>query len=483
MELENHSISTLHNLLIKKEIKSSEIVESVFEHISDSSLNCYITLFEDSARKKAKELDKKGDYPEVLTGIPIAIKDNICMKGEPTTCGSKILKNFIPPYNATVIEKLENLGVIFIGKTNMDEFAMGSSTENSYFGPTLNPIDNDYVPGGSSGGSAAAVANKEVICALGSDTGGSIRQPASFCGIFGLKPTYGRVSRYGLVAFASSLDQIGPLAKNTQDIAILLSAIAGRDVKDSTSRDKEAPSFLDNLNSNIKGIKIGIPKEYFTEGLSDDVRISIENAINIFKDLGATTEQISLPHTEYAIATYYLIATAEASSNLARYDGVKYGYRSSLPDGRQAGAIGHREKLKEMYEQTRKEGFGDEIKRRIMLGTFGLQTGYYDEYYLKAREVRDIIKSDFDDAFERVDIILTPTYPIPPFKLGEKIEDPLEMYLSDIFTVSVNLAGLPAISVPIRIQNSNELPIGVQLIGRAFCEQDILNCAYAYETL
>ena len=476
MELENHSISTLHNLLIKKEIKSSEIVESVFEHISDSSLNCYIALFEDSARKKAKELDKKGDYPEPLTGIPIAIKDNICIKGEPTTCGSKILEDFIPPYNATVIEKLENLGVIFIGKTNMDEFAMGSSTENSYFGPTLNPIDNDYVPGGSSGGSAAAVANKEVICALGSDTGGSIRQPASFCGIFGLKPTYGRVSRYGLVAFASSLDQIGPLAKNTQDIAILLSAIAGRDVKDSTSEDKEVPSFLHNLNPNIKGIKIGIPKEYFTEGLSDDVRISIENAINIFKDLGATTEQISLPHTEYAIATYYLIATAEASSNLARYDGVKYGYRKQKTEDR-------RQKLKEMYEQTRKEGFGDEIKRRIMLGTFGLQTGYYDEYYLKAREVRNIIKSDFDDAFERVNIILTPTYPIPAFKLGEKIEDPLEMYLSDIFTVSVNLAGLPAISVPIRIQNSNELPIGVQLIGRAFCEQDILNCAYAYETL
>lgn len=471
MSLLNTDIFTLNKKLKNREVTCTELITETFNNIHKSKLNSYITLMEESALNKASLIDKNSDFSHLLTGLPIAIKDNICIRNFPTTCGSKILKNFIPPYNATVIDKLESLNAIFIGKTNLDEFAMGSSTENSAFNPTLNPYNPNLVPGGSSGGSASSVKANESICALGSDTGGSIRQPAAFCGVVGLKPTYGLVSRYGLVAFASSLDQIGPITKCAKDSAILLDAIAGEDPKDSTSRNSaQTGQYFKSLNPEIKNIKIGIPKEYFVEGIAPEIKEKILSTAKLMEKSGAVLYDISLPNTEYAIAIYYLIATAEASSNLARYDGVKYGYR--IPES---------ENLKTMYEFTKEQGFGKEVKRRIMLGTFGLQSGYYDEYYNKACKVRNLIALDFENAFKKVDIILTPATPTLPFKIGERITDPLQMYLSDIFTVSVNLAGLPAISF--KCGEHNDLPVGVQLIGKPFSEQMLLNTTYAYEQI
>ncbi|MBI4619625.1 MAG: Asp-tRNA(Asn)/Glu-tRNA(Gln) amidotransferase subunit GatA, partial [Desulfobacterales bacterium] len=404
-----------------------------------------------------------------LTGIPLAIKDNMCIKGIKTTCGSKILENYIPPYNGSVIERLNEHLPVFIGKTNMDEFAMGSSTETSHFGVTRNPWDTERIPGGSSGGSASAVAADECIAALGSDTGGSIRQPAACCGIVGLKPTYGRGSRFGLVAFASSLDQIGPMTKDVRDCSILLSVISGHDKLDSTSIDLEVSDYEKSLGRDIKGLKIGIPKEYFIEGIAPDVDKSLWSAVKEMEKLGATCKEVSLPHSEQAVAVYYLIAPAEASSNLARYDGVKYGHRASGTNG-----------LMEMYTQTRSEGFGQEVKRRIMLGTYALSAGYYDAYYKKASQVRTLIKRDFDEVFKECDVLLTPTAPTPAFKIGEKTDDPLQMYLSDIFTIPANLAGIPGISIPCGFSREG-LPIGLQFLGRHFDEGRLLQVAYAFE--
>ena len=468
------TISELSNLIKKREISILELVDSILKRIDEveGRINAYITVDESGSRKKAKELDsllKKGGYLSPLMGIPIAIKDNICIKGIRTTCASRILYNFISPYSATVIEKLEKAGAIFIGKTNMDEFAMGSSTENSYFGVTKNPWDLERVPGGSSGGSAAAVAACECICALGSDTGGSIRQPAAFCGVVGLKPTYGVVSRFGLVAFASSLDQIGPITKNVEDAAILLEYIAGYDERDSTSLKVNDLNYTEALKENIRGLKIGMPKEYFTSGVDKEVLEAVKDAAVLLNKLGAEVEEISLPHTEYAIATYYIIAPAEASSNLARYDGVKYGYRTS-----------NFKDLKEMYKKTRSEGFGQEVKRRIMIGTYALSAGYYDAYYLKAQKVRTLIRKDFEEAFRRVDVILVPTSPTAAFKIGEKMDDPLKMYLSDIFTISANLAGICGISIPCGFTQEN-LPIGMQILGPYFGEKKILQVAFTYQ--
>ena len=406
--------------------------------------------------------------PLTIQGIPVAIKDNMCTKGIRTTCSSKILENFIPPYESAVTSRLSENGYVLIGKTNLDEFAMGSSTENSGFFTTRNPWDIERIPGGSSGGSAAAVAADECIAALGSDTGGSIRQPAALCGVVGLKPTYGRVSRYGLVAFASSLDQIGPITKNVKDSAILLNIISGKDPFDSTSAPVAVPDFTKVLGNEIKGLKIGIPREYFIKGMDREIEEAVKTAITKLESLGAIPVEISLPHTEYAVATYYVLATSEASSNLARYDGVKYGFRAEGKD------------LMEMYMNTRAQGFGAEVKRRIMLGTYALSSGYYDAYYKKAQQARTLIKADFEKAFNSVDMIVTPTSPTAAFKSGEKTEDPLQMYLSDIFTISVNLAGIPAISIPCGF-TSNNLPIGLQIIGKHFDEESILKAAYAYE--
>lgn len=427
-------------------------------------LNAFIEIFEEKAIKRAVEIDDKIKSGKAgkLAGMVIAVKDNICIKGERCTCGSKILENFISLYNATAIERLLNEDAIIIGKTNLDEFAMGSSTENSYFGPTLNPYDEERVPGGSSGGSAVAVAVGLSTTALGSDTGGSIRQPAGFCGVYGLKPTYGRVSRFGLVAFASSFDVIGPFGNSTKDVALVLQVIAGRDEYDSTSADIEVPDYLDFLDKDVKGLKIGIPDEYFSEGLDDEIREAIQKRVDFLKDNGAVIKKVSLPHTDYNIPTYYILVTAEASSNLARYDGARYGYRSP-----------HAKTLYEMYVKSRSEGFGAEVKRRIMLGTYVLSAGYYEAYYRKAQRVRRLIKEDFDKAFEKVDVIITPTSPTTAFKLGEKVDDPLQMYLSDIYTVSVNLAGVPAINIPAGF-DKNGLPIGMQIIGKQFDEGTIL---------
>ncbi len=467
---------TAHQLLDQlraKSVSSEEIVESVSERAGsvDKKVKAYVVLETERAIKQAKESTfNKSDGK--LKGIPVAIKDNICVEGELTTCASKILKGFRPPYNATVIDKLLNAGAILMGKTNMDEFAFGSSCESSAYYPTLNPWDLERIPGGSSGGSAAAVAADEAIMALGSDTGGSIRQPAALCGVVGMKPTYGRVSRYGLIAFASSLDQIGPITKDVRDAALLLSVIAGFDNKDSTSVSpkKDETDYLKFLENDVKGIKIGIPKEYFVSGMDKEVERAVREAITLFSDLGAEIVDISLPHTEYAVAVYYIIATAEASSNLARFDGVEYGYRCGNP-----------ENILDMYERTRGEGFGPEAKRRIMLGTHVLSSGYYDAYYLKAQKVRRLIKDDFDRVFESgIDFILTPTSPTAAFRVGEKSADPLSMYLSDIFTISVNLAGVPAISVPCGFTKSN-LPIGMQLIGNFFEEGKLFKAAYTYE--
>ncbi|MCM8808883.1 MAG: Asp-tRNA(Asn)/Glu-tRNA(Gln) amidotransferase subunit GatA [Candidatus Omnitrophica bacterium] len=472
-EIFNLGVCELSELYKKKEIKPSEVLSLLLEEIyrKDKEIHSYLYINQE-AIEEAKKVDEKiakGENLKELEGIPISIKDNICTKGMPTTCASKILENFIPPYDATVIERLKEKGAIIIGKTNMDEFAFGSSTENSAFGPTKNPYNFERVPGGSSGGSTASVASNLCFASLGSDTGGSIRQPSAFCGVVGMKPTYGRVSRYGLVAFASSLDQIGPITKNVKDNALLLKIISGKDKMDSTSVDIEVCDYLDFLNKDLNKLKIGIPKEYFIEGIDKEIKEKIFEILKILENQGMIVEEISLPHTDYGIATYYIIATAEASSNLARFDGVKYGYRSKSYKN-----------LIEMYMKTRGEGFGEEVKRRIILGTFVLSSGYYEAYYLKAQKVRTLIKSDFEQAFKKVDIILTPTTPELPFKLGEKKDEPLKMYLSDIFTVNVNLTGLPAISIPCGF-SSDKLPIGVQFISPYFKEEILLNLSYKLE--
>lgn len=469
---------TLHELQAKftrGEVTACEIIRAYTLRINQTEpkIKAYITLTKESALAQAEKLDEKlkgwrKTLP--LTGMPLAIKDNICTEGIRTTCASRILETFVPPYDATVVARLRAQGYLLLGKTNLDEFAMGSSTENSAFGPSRNPWNVACVPGGSSGGSAAAVAADECVAALGSDTGGSIRQPAACCGVVGLKPTYGRVSRYGLVAFASSLDQIGPLTKDVTDAAMLLNVIAGHDPLDSTSADMPVPDYTKALKKkDLKKLRVGVPKEYFAEGLDSEVERAVRDAIEVLKGLGGEIKDVALPTTDVAIATYYLIATAEASSNLARYDGVKYGLRSK-----------HAKDLSEMYMKTRQEGFGPEVKRRIMLGTYALSAGYYEAYYGKAQAVRTLIRRDFAEAFQGVDLIVTPVTPSPAFKLGEKIQDPLQMYLSDIYTISVNLAGLPAISIPCGFSKAG-LPIGLQIIGRPFEEGTVLRGAHAYE--
>ncbi len=456
-----------------KEISSRDIVEAHLHQIEDieEELNAFITITKEEALQSADRIDEKiknGEKLGSLAGIPIGIKDNIVTKNVRTTCGSKMLENFIPPYEATVVEKIKEADGIILGKLNMDEFAMGSSTETSYFGPTKNPMDLEKVPGGSSGGSAAAVKAKEVALALGSDTGGSIRQPASYCGVVGIKPTYGLVSRYGLVSLANSLDQIGVLGRNVSDAALMLNTIVGYDVKDSTSINRDVVDYVEKLSENIKGMKIGIPREYFELKMDEKVKEEILNAVKVFEGLGAKTEEISLPHTEYGLATYYIVSTAEISSNLARFDGIRYGYRSK-----------NYETLDELYINTRTEAFGQEVKRRIMAGTYSLSRGHSEEYYKKAVKVRTLIKEDFDKAFEKYDIILSPTAPNLPFKLGEKVDNPLAMYKSDLFTVPVNLAGICSLSMPCGYIEG--LPVGLQIIGNRFEELNILKAARAFE--
>ncbi|QAV25300.1 Asp-tRNA(Asn)/Glu-tRNA(Gln) amidotransferase GatCAB subunit A [Neobacillus thermocopriae] len=473
MSLFDYRVSELHNLLHKKEISVSDLVDESFKRIHEveDRVQAFLTLNEEQARMKAKELDEKlGTEKEfgLLFGMPIGIKDNIVTKGLRTTCASKILYNFDPIYDATVVERLNEADAVTIGKLNMDEFAMGSSTENSGFQLTRNPWDLERVPGGSSGGSAAAVAAGEVPFALGSDTGGSIRQPAAFCGVVGLKPTYGRVSRYGLVAFASSLDQIGPITRTVEDNAYVLQVISGLDPMDSTSANVDVPDYVSALTGDIQGLKIAVPKEYLGEGVSEEVRQSVLDALKVLEGLGATWEEVSLPHSKYALATYYLLASSEASANLARFDGVRYGYRTD-----------NAKNLMEMYKQTRSEGFGNEVKRRIMLGTFALSSGYYDAYYKKAQKVRTLIKQDFENVFEKYDVIIGPTTPTPAFKIGEKTSDPLTMYANDILTIPVNLAGVPGISIPCGFVNG--LPVGLQIIGKHFDESTIYRVAHAFE--
>jgi aspartyl-tRNA(Asn)/glutamyl-tRNA(Gln) amidotransferase subunit A len=440
-------------------------------HALDGRLHAFVTVADDAALAQARAVDEKiarGEVPGPLAGVPVAIKDNLMITGLPTTCSSKILAGYIAPYDAAVIEKLAAAGAVFVGKTNLDEFAMGSSTENSALQTTRNPWNTDHIPGGSSGGSAAAVAARMAPLALGSDTGGSIRQPASCCGVVGFKPTYGRVSRYGLVAFASSLDQIGPFARSVEDCALLLAAIAGHDRRDSTAAELPVPDYGARLGESIRGLKVGLPKEYFIEGLDPCVAAAVRAAVAQLERLGAEVREISLPHTAYAVAVYYIIAPSEASANLARYDGVRYGLR-------EAGAT-----LLEDYEKTRGRGFGPEVKRRIMLGTYALSAGYYEAYYGKAQKVRTLIRRDFEQAFKAVDLIVTPTAPTPAFRLGDKTADPLQMYLSDIFTISCNLAGLPGLSLPCGFSPEG-LPIGMQILGRPFDEETVLRAAYQYE--
>ncbi len=470
MELNSLTAHELLVLLKKGDILPIDICNSILKAVDkkEKKLHALATLDKDKVIERCAALKGKMDL-QSLWGLPIFIKDNICVRGELTTCCSRILNGFRPPYDATVIDKLKRNGAVLMGKTNMDEFAFGSSTETSFYGTTRNPWDMERVPGGSSGGSAACVAADEAIFALGSDTGGSIRQPASLCGVVGLKPTYGRVSRYGLIAFASSLDQIGTLTKDVEDAAILLRAIAGYDEMDSTSVDTPVPDYPSLIKKDIKGIKIGVPKEYFIEGVDGEVKDAVREAIEEIKRLGAVCEEVSLPHTRYAVSVYYLLATSEASSNLARFDGVQYGYSSA-----RAGSV------IDMHKNTRKEGFGDEAKRRIILGTFALSSGYYEAYYLRALKVRTLIKKDFDDVFKRYDAIITPTSPTAAFKIGEKIKDPLTMYLSDIFTISANLTGIPGVSIPCGFTR-NSLPIGLQILGKAFDEEAILRIAYSYE--
>ncbi|RME65435.1 MAG: Asp-tRNA(Asn)/Glu-tRNA(Gln) amidotransferase subunit GatA [Nitrospirae bacterium] len=465
MDLNWLTLKEARQLLQKSEISPEGLLEAIFEQIEkvEPEIKAFVTITKDEAFERLQEI--KDRRQGLLWCLPLAIKDNICTRGIRTTCSSRILQEYVPPYESTVTGRLLKEGYILVGKTNMDEFAMGSSTENSGFFPTRNPWNRECVPGGSSGGSAAAVAAGMCLGALGSDTGGSIRQPAAFCGVVGLKPTYGRVSRFGLVAFASSLDQIGPITRTVEDAALLLKVISGHDPKDSTSVNEVVPEYLEALEKPIKGLKVGLPVEYFTEGLSPEVEKAVREVAKLLESLGCECKEVSLPHTKYSIATYYLIATSEASSNLARYDGVKYGLRAQAKD------------LLEMYMETRSKGFGPEVKRRIMLGTYALSAGYYEAYYGKALQVRTLIKGDFEDAFKEVDVILTPTTPTPAFRFGEKTEDPLQMYLSDIFTNSVNLAGLPAISIPAGF-SSEGLPIGAQFIGRAFDEETILRVSH-----
>jgi len=468
------SIRELHQQLIGKKRSAVEIVQESLNQIQalEPMLHSFLQITSDRALAHAKQIDAKianGDDIGLLAGIPIGIKDNLCTKGVPTTCASKILQNFVPPYESTVTQKLIDAGAVMVGKTNLDEFAMGGSTETSAYAKTANPWDMSRVPGGSSGGSAAAVAGRECPIALGSDTGGSIRQPASFCGIVGMKPTYGLVSRYGLVAFASSLDQIGPFARSVEDAAILLGAIAGYDPRDSTSLKVDVPDYTQFLTSDLKGKRVGVIKETFGEGLDAEVEKAVNRAIDQLKKLGAEVKEISCPRFRYGIAAYYIIAPSEASANLARYDGVKYGTR-----------IEDAENLMEMYTQTRAEGFGAEVKRRIMIGTYALSAGYYDAYYLKAQKVRTLIKQDFEAAFEQVDVLVSPTAPTTAFKLGDKSQDPLNMYLIDLMTIPVNLAGLPGMSVPCGF-DSQGLPIGLQIIGNVLREDQVFQVASAYE--
>lgn len=473
MKLYEKTAHELHEMLIAKEISATELTENLFERIDEKEkeIGAYLEITKSQALETAKSVDEKisrGEEIAPLEGIPCGIKDNICTKGIKTTCASKILENFVPPYDSTVMKKLNSQGAVILGKVNMDEFAMGGSTENSAYHTTKNPHNLERVPGGSSGGSAAAVAAGEAIFTLGSDTGGSIRQPASYCGVVGFKPTYGRVSRYGLVAFASSLDQIGPLTKDVTDCATVLNAICGLDEMDSTSTSANVPDFTKSLVNDVKGLKIGLPKEYFVSGMDKEVEDSIISATKTFEKLGAEIVEISLPHTEFAISTYYLIAPAEAATNLERYDGVSYGARVDGVD------------VVEMMTNTRTEKFGAEVKRRIMIGNYALSAGYYDAYYLKALKVRTLIQKDFTDAFKNVDVVLTPTAPTVAFKIGEMANDPLKMYLQDICTVPVNLAGLPGISVPCGFNKEN-LPIGLQLIGKPLDEETILRAAFTFE--
>ena len=464
----------IHEKYINKELKVVDVVKAFFEKIKtdDEKIKAYITLCEEEALKEAEEVQARIDNGEEigpLVGIPIAIKDNMCTKGTKTTCASKMLENFIPPYDATVVTRLKEAGAIIIGKTNMDEFAMGGSTEHSAFFKTHNPVNLNKVPGGSSGGSAAAVAGSMAPISLGSDTGGSIRQPAAFCGIVGMKPTYGLISRYGLVAFASSFDQIGPFAKDVEDTANLLNVIAGHDEMDSTSAKLDKVDYTKALVNDVKGMKIGVPKEFMGEGVNEEVKAAVKNAVEKFKALGAEVSECSLPATDYALPTYYIVACAEASSNLARFDGIRYGYRTS-----------NYESLDDIYKNTRSEGFGEEVKRRIILGTYVLSSGYYDAYYKKAQKVRTLVKEGYEKVFENYDLILTPTAPSVAFDIGSKVDNPLEMYMADLMTVSINLAGVPAISIPCG-KDKEGMPIGLQLISKHFNESKILQAAYTFE--
>jgi aspartyl-tRNA(Asn)/glutamyl-tRNA(Gln) amidotransferase subunit A len=474
MKLFEYTAEQLSEMIKSKKCSAAEVTASVFERIEqvEKKTGAYITLTKEQALKQASGVDAKialGEQVGSLAGIPIGVKDNICTNGIKTTCASKILYNFVPPYNATVIEKLHQSNAVITGKLNMDEFAMGSSCENSYFKKTTNPYDNTRVPGGSSGGSAAAVSNGEAVLALGSDTGGSIRQPASYCGVVGIKPTYGLVSRFGLVAFASSLDQIGTFGRTVKDATLLFDAIKGHDSLDATSVNTANEPIADKLTGDIKGMKIGIPTEYFGMGVENEIKQNVMNAAKQLESLGAKLIEISLPSTNYALSVYYIIACAEASSNLARFDGVKYGYRAE-----------HFENLIDMYERSRSEGFGAEVKHRIMLGTFVLSSGYYDSYYKKAKLTQNQIKVEFDDAFKSCDVLLTPTAPTTAFKIGDRTDDPIRMYAADVCTVPINIAGLPAVSLPCA-KDAHGLPIGLQLIGRKFSEQVILNTGYAFE--
>lgn len=473
LELYQLTIHETHRLLKRREISSVELTKAVLERISqvEPKVSAFVTVTGDVALPAAENADKRilKGKAKPLDGVPVLIKDNHCTRGIRTTCSSKMLENFVPPYDATVVEKLNGQGMVMIGKANMDEFAMGSSNEHSAFFPTRNPWDLERVPGGSSGGSAAAVACDETIYALGSDTGGSIRQPASFCGVVGMKPTYGRVSRYGLVAFASSLDQIGPLTKDVTDCALVMNVIAGHDPRDSTSVPEPVPDYTKSLIPDLRGIRIGVPQEYFVEGMEEGVGHALRSAITRLEELGAEMDWgVSLPHTRHALAVYYIIAPSEASANLARYDGVKYGF--SAKDGKS---------MWDAMQRTKQFGFGPEVKRRIMLGTYALSAGYYDAYYLKAQKVRTLIRQEFDRAFERVDALVTPTTPTVPFKLGEKLDDPIQMYLSDVCTLPANIAGIPAISVPAGFVNG--IPVGMQIIGKPFSEETLLHITYAFE--
>ncbi|WP_028609455.1 Asp-tRNA(Asn)/Glu-tRNA(Gln) amidotransferase subunit GatA [Paenibacillus harenae] len=473
MALNDLRLHDVHNKLNSKELSVAELVGASYARIAETepAIKAFITLNEENARQQASELDKQlqeGGERGLLFGLPAGIKDNIVTEGLLTTCASQFLSNYNPIYDATAVRKLKAAQSVTIGKLNMDEFAMGGSNENSSYYPTRNPWNPEYVPGGSSGGSAASVAAGQVYFALGSDTGGSIRQPAAYCGIVGLKPTYGLVSRFGLVAFASSLDQIGPLTKNVEDSAYVLQAIAGYDERDSTSANVDIPDYTSALTGDVRGLRIGVPKEYLGEGIDPRVKEAVLKALSVYESLGATWEEVSLPHTEYAIATYYLLASSEASSNLARFDGVRYGVRADNPSN-----------LIDLYRKSRSQGFGPEVKRRIMLGTYALSSGYYDAYYLKAQKVRTLIKQDFDQVFSRYDLIIGPTAPTPAFRIGEQVGDPLTMYLNDICTIPVSLAGVPAISVPCGVADG--LPIGLQIIGKAFDESTVLRAAHAFE--